>query len=79
MAKEMTQLIAVLVLIAVTGLLIYIIRFKGKEKPIAGIKRENLKEYSKDYWNLKLYWTSIMFMIVGTVSLVAILILEIIF
>ena len=76
---EMIKLIGVLLAIIIIGLSIYLTRYKGKEKPKVNIKRINPNEYFKDYWNLKLYWTSIFFMIFGIVILIAILIIELTF
>jgi hypothetical protein len=41
-----------------------------------GIKRDNPSDYLKDYAGLKLYWTSIGFIILGTSVLIALLIIE---
>ena len=62
-----------------TGSFIYLFKYKNKEKPKVGIKRDNPSDYFKDYLNLKLYWASIAFIIFGFIILAAILIIELIF
>jgi hypothetical protein len=62
-----------------TGALIYTTKYKNKEKPKAGIKREKSLDYFNDYLNLKLYWVSIVFIVFGITILLAILILELLF
>lgn len=58
------------------GVIIYTLKYKNKEKPKIGIRRENKSEYVKDYWNLKLYFGSIAFIIIGIVLLIAIILIE---
>lgn len=77
--NEMLQLIIVLLLMIALGLFIYIYKYMGKEKPKVGIKRDNWADYCKDYLNLKLYWTSIGFILMGSIVLIAILIMELLF
>ncbi|PBJ15986.1 hypothetical protein [Flavobacterium sp. ACN6] len=72
----MTDLIAVSLVIAAVGAFIYTTRFKGKGMPKVGIKRDNPSDYFKDYYNLKLYLTSIFFIFLGIIILIAIFILE---
>jgi hypothetical protein len=72
----MTQIILILLAMIVIGVAIYITRYKGKDKPKAGIKRANNSEYFKDYINLKLYWTSLGFIFVGISLLLVIVVLE---
>lgn len=43
------------------GTFIYLFKFKNKEKPKIGIKRDNPSDYYKNYFNLNLYWLSIAF------------------
>ena len=59
----MIQLISFLIIMIAIGALIYITEYKNKEKPKAGIKREESLDYFKDYLNLKLYWISIAFIV----------------
>ena len=75
----MIQLISFLIIMIATGALIYITKYKNKEKPKAGIKREESLDYFKDYLNLKLYWVSIAFIVFGITILLAVLILELLF
>lgn len=75
----MGQLIALLIIMIATGTFIYITKYKNKEKPKVGIKREKSSDYFKDYLNLKLYWASIAFIVFGGIILLAIIILEIVF
>ncbi len=75
----MGQLIVLLIIMIATGTFIYIAKYKNNEKPKVGIKREKSSEYLKDYINLKLYWVSIAFIFFGTLILLAIIILEIVF
>lgn len=79
MSREMMELIVVLLIMIAIGAFIYIKKYKNNGKPEAGIKRDNLLDYYKDYSSLKLYWTSIFFMVFGVLALLAILILELIF
>lgn len=74
----MIELIAILILMIIIGAYIYNSKYRNKEKPIIGIKRENNSDYFKDYLNLKLYFISIGFMIVGFTVLIAILIMELV-
>lgn len=73
----MTELIIVCFLLSTVGLSIYITKFKDKGIPKVGTKKEKFSDYYKDYSSLKLYWTSIGFMIVGISTLITILIFEI--
>ncbi len=73
----MIQLIVLSVIMIAIGLFIYITKYRNKEKPKGGIKRDNPADYFKDYANLKLYWTSIAFIFFGSTVLIAILIIEI--
>ncbi len=75
----MTQLIILTVGMIALGSFIYFVKFKNKEKPKDGIKRNNPSDYFIDYVNLKLYWTSIAFIVFGVFILIAIIIIEIIF
>jgi hypothetical protein len=77
--NEMLELIIVLLLMITLGLFIYIYKYMGKEKPKIGIKRDNLVNYYKDYFNLKLYWTSKGFILMGSILLIAIVIMELLF
>jgi heme/copper-type cytochrome/quinol oxidase subunit 2 len=75
----MAELIIILLILILVGSLIYFFRFRNKEKPKVGLKRNNFSEYVKDYTELKLYWTSIAFIVVGIVVLIAIGIMELAF
>ncbi|WP_291276196.1 hypothetical protein [Flavobacterium sp.] len=75
----MIGLIITLLALILVGSLIYYFRFFNKEKPKVGVKRNNFSEYVKDYAELKLYWTSIAFITVGIVVLIAIGIIELVF
>ncbi len=75
----MTEIILICLIMILIGSYIYITKYKNVEKPKVGIKRNNSSEYFKDYLNLKLYWTSISFIIMGIVILLAILIIELVF
>lgn len=76
---KMGEIITLLIIMIATGTFIYITKYKNKEKPKVGIKREKPSEYFKDYLNLKLYWVSIAFIVIGCTILLAIIILEIVF
>ncbi len=75
----MKQLIALLIIMISIGAFIYLTKYKNKEKPKVGIKREKSSDYFKDYLNLKLYWSSILFIVFGVTILFVIIILEIVF
>ena len=75
----MGQLITILIIMIATGTFIYITKYKNKEKPKFGIKRDKSSDYFNDYLNLKLYWASIAFIVFGVIILLTIIILEIIF
>ena len=72
----MTEIILILLALILVGSIIYFFRYRNKEKPKVGIKRNNFSEYLKDYAELKLYWTSISFIVFGIVVLIAIVIME---
>jgi len=76
MITEMTQIIIASIGLILTGITIHFFKFRKKEKPKVGIKRENFSEYFSDYKEIKLYWTSIFFIIVGLCVLITIGILE---
>lgn len=76
---QMAQIITLLILMIASGIFVYTSKYKNQEKPKTGIKREKPSDYFKDYLNLKLYWTSIAFIVFGITILLAILILELIF
>jgi hypothetical protein len=75
----MGELITVLIIIIAIGSFIYISRYKNKEKPKIGVKRDKPSDYFKDYINLKLYWASIAFIVFGVTILISVLIIKIIF
>jgi hypothetical protein len=75
----MAELIIILLILILVGGLIFFFRFRNKEKPKVGLKRNNFSEYIKDYTELKLYWASIAFMVVGIIVLIAIGIMELAF
>lgn len=75
----MGELIFVCLFMIAVGSLVYIKKYKNNGKPEAGIKRDNLLDYCKDHSNLKLYWTSMLFIVLGVIVLLAILILELVF
>ena len=75
----MGQIITLLIIMIAIGTVIYTTKYKNKEKPKIGIKREKSSDYLKDYLNLKLYWVSIAFIVFGVTILISILIIEIIF
>lgn len=75
----MGQLIALSIIMIAIGIFIYVTKYKNKEKPKVGIKREKSSDYFKDYLNLKLYLASIIFIVFGVTILLAIIILEIVF
>ncbi|WP_298393767.1 hypothetical protein [Flavobacterium sp.] len=74
----MLELITFALIIIAVGSIIYILKYKNKEKPKIGIKRNSSNEYFKDYVNMKLYLTSIFFILLGLIILITILILEIV-
>jgi len=76
MIPEMTQLILMAIGLILIGFTLYFFKFRKNEKPKIGIKRDSFSEYFSDYRELKLYWTSISFIIVGVIILIAIGILE---
>jgi ABC-type spermidine/putrescine transport system permease subunit I len=75
----MIELILILITLSLVGTLIYFFRYRNKEKPKVGVKRNNYSEYFKDYIELKLYWGSISLIVIGIVGLLAIGIIEMIF
>ena len=75
----MIEIILALVSLILVGSLIYFFRYRNKEKPKVGVKRNNFSEYHKDYMELELYWGSICLIVVGVVGLLAIGIIELIF
>lgn len=79
MIPEMIQLILTAICLIVIGVVIHLIKFRKKGIPKVGIKRDNLSEYFNDYWELKLYWGSIMFILLGIIVLLSIVILELFF
>jgi len=76
MIPEMTQIIIVSICLILTGITIHFFKFWKKERPKVGIKRENFSEYFSDYKEIKLYWASIFFIILGLIILITIGILE---
>jgi hypothetical protein len=62
----------------IIGASIYYSKYRNKEKPKFGIKREKIYDYLKDYLDLKLYYMSIGFMFMGTSVLIAILIMSLV-
>jgi ABC-type uncharacterized transport system permease subunit len=76
---EMIELIVTLVIMILLGIFINSIQYRNKERPQVGIKRNNVAEYLKDYWNLKAYLVSIILIVFPIIILIAILILEISF
>lgn len=75
----MIGIIITLLTLILVGSLIYFLRFRNKEKPKVGLKRNNFSEYIKDYGELKLYWGSIALIVFGVVVLIAIGIIELAF
>ena len=75
----MIGLIITLLTLILVGSLIYFLRFRNKEKPKVGVKRNNFSEYIKDYGELKLYWVSIALIVFGVIVLIAIGIIELAF
>jgi hypothetical protein len=75
----MIELVIIQLVMIAIGVCIYIIEYRNKEKPKMGIKRDTASDYLKDYARLKLYWTSIAFIVVGISVLIAMLIIEIAF
>lgn len=75
----MTGLILTLITSILVGSLIYFFRYRNKEKPKVGVKRNNFSEYHKDYMELQLYWGCICLIFIGVVGLIAIVITEWIF
>lgn len=74
--NRMIQFVIIILIMISLGVIIYTLKYKNKEKPKIGIRRENKSEYVKDYWNLKLYFGSIAFIIMGIVILIAIILIE---
>lgn len=72
----MIEIILTLVISILVGSLIYCFRYRNKEKPKVGIKRNNSTEYFKDYMELKLYWGTISLIVIGIIGLLAIVIIE---
>jgi hypothetical protein len=75
----MIGLIIILLTLILVGSLIYFLRFRKKEKPKFGVKRNNFSEYIKDYGELKLYLGSIALIVFGVIVLIAIGIIELAF
>jgi len=75
----MTEIIAILLTLIFVGGIIYFFRYRNKGKPKVGIKRNNFSEYLKDFTEFQLYWTSLSFIVLGIVVLIAILIVELAF
>jgi len=74
----MINLIVSSIALIVFGSIVYGLRYKNKSKPRAGVKRSCFRDYFNDYLELKLYWSSIAFIFVGSTILLAILIIEIV-
>lgn len=72
----MIELITISMIFFIVGYFIYSIRFRNKEKPKAGVKRNSNSEYLNDYLELKLYWGSIFLIIFGLTVLTIILLIE---
>lgn len=75
----MTQLVSLLILMITLGVIVYVTKYRNKEKPKVGNKREKTSDYFKDYLNLKLYWASIVFIVFGVTILLAIIVIELVF
>lgn len=75
----MIELIITLLTLILLGSLIYFFRYRNKEKPTVGVKRNNPSEYFNDYMELKLYWGSIFLIVFGVIALLAIGIIELAF
>lgn len=79
MIPEIIQLILTAICLIGIGIAIHFFKFRKNGKPKIGVKRDNLFEYFNDYWELKLYWGSIAFIILGVIVLLTIGILELFF
>jgi hypothetical protein len=79
MIPEMIELILTAICSIVIGIAIYYFKFRKNGKPKIGIKRDNLSAYFNDYWEVKLYWGSISFIVLGVIVLLTIGILELLF
>jgi hypothetical protein len=79
MIPEMIQLILTAICLIVIGVVIHLFKFRKKGIPKVGIKRDKLSQYINDYWELKLYWGSIMFILLGVFVLLSIVILDLFF
>ena len=75
----MIEVIVTLITLILVGSLIYFFRYRNKEKPKVGVKRNNTSEYFKDYVELKLYFGSISLIVIGIVCLLVIGIIELTF
>lgn len=76
MIPEMIEVLVAVICLTLVGCLIYFLKYSNKEKPKSGIKRANFSEYFKDYMDLKLYWGSLFIIILGVVSLLSIIVIE---
>lgn len=73
----MIELAFLSILMIAIGVSIYTIKYRNKEKPKMGMKRDIPSDYLKDYASLKLYGTSIALIIFGSSVLIALVIIEI--
>lgn len=71
------KIIVIPIIFIIIGTTIYTIKFYGKSKPKLGQQRNTLKEYFNDIFNFKLYYQSIIFIVIGVFLLFAFLIIEI--
>ena len=75
----MIELILASLTSILVGSLIYFFRYRKKEKPKVGVKRNDSAEYFKDYLKIKLYWGSLSLIFIGIIVLLAIGIIELTF
>jgi hypothetical protein len=75
----MIELILASLTSILVGSLIYFFRYRKKEKPKVGVKRNDSAEYFKDYLEIKLYWGSLSLIFIGIIVLLAIGIIELTF
>lgn len=75
----MIQTIALALFSIALGIYFYVVKFKNKEKPKAGVKRENWMNYLKDYNDHKSYYTWIALIVFGAIVLASVLLIELTF
>lgn len=71
------KIIVIPIIFIIIGTTIYSTKFYDKNKPKLGQERNTLKEYLNDIFNFKLYFQSIILIVIGVLLLFAFIIIEI--